>query len=82
MFKAKATVPAPKVEKIILLENVYQKKPFSKQQVWKPKDSATSPSAGVCGSASSSPNGEWVDVIRHDTQGKPKTVRAWVPYSN
>ena len=31
VFKAKSTVPAPKVEKVILPENVYQKKPFSKQ---------------------------------------------------
>ena len=82
MFKAKAKVPAPKVEKVILPENVYQKKPFSKQQVWKPKDTATSHSEGVCGSASSSPGGEWVYVVRHDTHGKPKTVRAWVPYAN
>ena len=80
--KANAKVKTPKVEKVVLPENVYQKKPFSRQQVWKPKDSATSSSAGVCGGASPSPSGEWVDVIRHDTHGNPKTVRAWVPYAN
>jgi len=82
VFKVKPKVSTPNVEKVVLADNVYQKKTFSKQQVWKPKESATSSSTGVCGNASSSPSGEWVDVIRHDTHGKPKTVRAWVPYAN
>ena len=80
-FKAKTMVSSPKIEKVVLSDNVYQKKTFSKQQVWKPKESATSSSAGVCGSASLSSSEEWVDVIRHDTHGKPKTVKAWVPYA-
>ena len=77
--KAKSRVKAPKVEKVVLPENVYQKKPFSRHQVWKPKDSATSSSTGVCEGVSPSPSGEWVDVIRHDTHGNPRTVRAGFP---
>ena len=81
-FKAKSRVKTQKVDKVVLPENVYQKKPYSRHQVWKPKDSATNLSTGVCEGSSTSPSGEWVNVIRHDTHGNPKTVRAWVPNAN
>ena len=69
-FKENAKVSSPKVENVVLSDNVYQKKIFSKQQMWKPKENATSPSANVSGSASTSPGGKWVNVIRHETQDR------------
>ena len=57
--------------------NVYQTKTLSKQQLLKPKAVNI-----VVGSESTSPGGDWVEIIQTDTTGQPKTVRAWVPHSN
>ena len=72
MYQPKAGPTSESVTPII-----YQKKTLSKQQQWKPK--ANTP---ISGSASTSPGGEWLDVIRNDADGKPKTIKAWVPNSN
>ena len=56
---------------------IYQKKTLSKQQQWKPKTASV-----VSGSASTSPGGEWIEIIQTDATGQPKTIRAWVPASN
>jgi len=80
--KAKPKASPPKVEKVVLPYNVYQKKPLSRQQVWRPKETTSCSKNEGCERKSPSPSGEWVNVIRHDTQGKPKTVRAWVPTAN
>ena len=64
----------PEVESVST--NIYQKKTLSKQHQWKPKAAS-----GVSGSASTSPGGEWIEIVRTDATGQPKTVRAWVPHS-
>ena len=67
---------------MVLPDNVYQKKPFSRQQVWRLKESANCSDVDGCVDRNPSPSGEWVNVVRHDTHGNPKTVRAWVPNAN
>ena len=56
---------------------IYQKKTLSKQQQWKPKAASI-----VSGGGSTLPGGEWIEIVRNDATGQPKTIRAWVPASN
>ena len=62
---------------------VYHKQSFHKQQMWKAKSTAVSAEnkSTSCG-ATTQPLGNWVDLKVLSDDGKPKTVRAWVPNSN
>jgi hypothetical protein len=69
--------PSSSSTNVVSQDKYYHKKPFSKEQSWKPK---TESANNVKSPNTDEGNGKWIEIIFKDDSGRPIASKAWVPH--